>query len=752
MAIVHRLLSPLVEVRKEESVTLLLMFLYSFLAMTAYNILKPLAAGTFIAVHGAENLPVMILAAGPLIAVIMNVYTAMSARFPRRWVIQITQVGFATVLIGFAVLFRLLPPVDQPDAAISIFGGTSLSAIGVYLFRLILGVLLMSQFWLLANTVYDPRQAKRLFTFIGVGVTLGGMTASALVELTFQRAGLDNLLLVSAVLIGGCTVIVTAVLRRSEKVGLEDLASGGARKRVAWNEGWRMLRESKHLQVIAILIALAAMGASLIEQQLFMAVDAEGQGEVERITTLLAMVQLLTSSVGLVIQLWLTARIHRYLGIGVALLLLPISLGGTAIAMLLSKQLWSATVARTIDASLRYSVDKTTREILFMPLPGDLKYQTKPFVDVTVDRLAKSAMSVLILVLIHPRGLGLRWPQLSYASLVVFILWIYMSIQARKGYLAAFRRSIEQRDVEPTQMRLDVADLSTIETLVEELAHPDEGRVLYAIDVLESLDKRNLVTPLLLHHTSAAVRARALAALGSARSEIAKRWAPVIQGMITDDNPDVRVAAIGALASTRDQDATALARSLLEDDDPRIAATAAVALSQSSRPEDQEAADRALASLAAAAEESTAGVRLELAAAIRHTGGTACRHLLIPLLHDSDPDVAAEAMRSVRVLGSTDNLFAPTLISLLGNRQLKSGAREVLVGYGEPIAQMLGHFRCGAPDRPRRPVRPAGTATGLAPADLQRLVRETRTVVRQRPPRGLRRRDTHRVVNLLQIP
>ena len=45
MASVHRLLAPVVQVREEESRTLLLMFLYSFLAMTAYNILKPLAAG-----------------------------------------------------------------------------------------------------------------------------------------------------------------------------------------------------------------------------------------------------------------------------------------------------------------------------------------------------------------------------------------------------------------------------------------------------------------------------------------------------------------------------------------------------------------------------------------------------------------------------------------------------------------------------------------------------------------------------------
>ena len=69
------------------------------------------------------------------------------------------------------------------------------------------------------------------------------------------------------------------------------------------------------------------------------------------------------------------------------------------------------------------------------------------------------------------------------------------------------------------------------ETLMEELASPDEQRVLYAIDVLESLDKRNLVTPLLLHHESSAVRVRALAALGSARPDIAQQWVPAIKGM-----------------------------------------------------------------------------------------------------------------------------------------------------------------------------------------------------------------------------
>ena len=126
-------------------------------------------------------------------------------------------------------------------------------------------------------------------------------------------------------------VIVTTVLARSKNVGLKDITWAGEKKRVAWNESWTMLRDSKDLQIIAAVIALAAMGAALVDQQLSMAIDefvGEGEGTHARITALLATV-----------QIWLTSRIHRYLGIGVALLLLPISLGGTAVAMLLSQQL-----------------------------------------------------------------------------------------------------------------------------------------------------------------------------------------------------------------------------------------------------------------------------------------------------------------------------------------------------------------------------------------------------------------------------
>ena len=330
---------------------------------------------------------------------------------------------------------------------------------------------------------------------------------------------------------------------------------------------------------------------------------------------------------------------------------------------------------------------------MFLPLPTELRQPVKPFVDVTVDRGAKAALALLILVLIQPWGFNLDWRQLSFVTLAMVALWVFTAIKARQGYLASFRQAIEQRGMVPKDVRLSVADLSTVETLVEELAHPDEQRVLYAIDVLDSLDKRNLITPLLLHHESGAVRSRALIALRDARADIAERWVPTIEKMIGDESPDVRAAAIGTLANIRDEDtAGELARSLLTDHDPRIVATAAVVLAGSKNESDRAAAQKALSTLAADTRDSAGPARRDLAAAIRQVGDPRSHDLLIPLLHDPDPEVADEAMRSVRALGATDFLFAPTLISLLGNRRLKSGARETLVGYGPAAVDVLEYF------------------------------------------------------------
>ncbi|HET7618175.1 MAG TPA: Npt1/Npt2 family nucleotide transporter [Vicinamibacterales bacterium] len=676
MSFTQRLLAPIADVRQEESVTALMMFAYSFLAMTAYNVIKPITRSKFISDLGADNLPYVLLAAGFLIGILMAGYTWTMARLPRRWGLPITQVGMGGMLLVFWFLF-------QSDA--------TWVSVAFYIAGLILGVLLISQFWTLANIVYDPRQAKRLFGMIGGGAPLGGIAGSAAARAWATSLGSTNLLLPSAACMFLCALLVTLIIQR-ERPQQPVAVTVKREKAVGAMEAFDLLRQSKHLQIIALVISFAAIGAAIIEQQLNMAAEAaKGAAATDSITAFLAGVGLWTSSIGFIIQVWLTSRIHRYLGIGFALMVLPVSLGVTAVVMLLNAALWAPSLARVLDQSLRYTIDKTTREILFLPLPADIKLKAKSFVDVTVDRGAKAAGALLLLVLVQPWGLHLSWQQLSYASLSMMVLWIFMAMRARRGYLAAFRQSIERQDLRPAELRLSGADLSTIEALVQELSHPSADRVIYAIEVLESLDKRHLVTPLLLYHESARVRARALEALAAAPSDISRQWGPQIQRLLGDPDGAVRAAAVRALCSIQKEDAPALARPLLSDQDPRIRLTAAAVLADSADARDRSAADAAFVELTGDAGNDARPLRREAAAALGLVRDPGIHRLLIPLLYDPAPEVANEALGSVSALGPSEFIFVPTLVSLLHNRQLKGRAREVLVSYGQDVVPVLEH-------------------------------------------------------------
>ena len=319
-AFFRKLLSPVVELREREFGTAMMMFTYSFLVMTAYTALKPVTRSQFIKDLGADNLPFVQFAFGLLVGFIMQGYATVVGRLPRRWALPMTLGGLVALLVAFWVWFE---------------SGSQWASTGFYFFGLILGILVISQFWTLANEVYDPRQAKRIFGFIGGGASLGGIAGSSL-TLQAKTIGTTNLLLVSAALIALCLVLVVMIIKR-EKPEIKGSLTGGEDESVSSTEALRLLKNSRHLQIIALIIGFAAIGAAIVEQQLNMATEAaKGAGNTDSITSFLGTVQLYTSMIGFVIQVWLTSKIQRYLGIGFALLILPTSLGITGTIMLLN--------------------------------------------------------------------------------------------------------------------------------------------------------------------------------------------------------------------------------------------------------------------------------------------------------------------------------------------------------------------------------------------------------------------------------
>jgi AAA family ATP:ADP antiporter len=678
-SLLARLLRPIVQLRDGEAVTCLLMFLYSFLAMTSYNIIKPISKSEFISSLGADQLPWVTFAMGVTIGVIMQGYTKVISLVPRRSMIPVTQVGIVVMLLLFWVLFT--------------FVGKEWVAVAYYIVVQILAILLISQFWTLANDVYDPRQAKRIFGFIGGGASLGGAMGAGLTAFLVVSVGSRTMMLMGAGVMLVCLAIVVVIVRREKSAGTSDASKTGEEESVSGGEALRLLRSSRQLQIISLVIAFGAMASNIVDQQVSMAVaEFKGAAGKDAIAQFLGQLIVYLSLIGFVIQVALTSRIHRVLGIGFALLMLPIGMGGAAGLILLYHALWAPSVGRIIDTSLRYTIDKTSREVLFLPVPTELKYRAKPFIDVTMDRFAKGVGAVVMLLCIKDWGLGFNWQQLSYVSGILIVLWIFTAIAARREYLRSFRRSIEQQVVEPSTLRLSDPDPSSIETLVSELAHPEPRHVLYAIDLLDAMDKRRLVTPLLLSHDNATVRARALGVAEAAGPALADRWLPGVERALKDPDSAVRIAAVSAIAVLRGQDAIDVMRPFVTRNDPALAIVAAAALAGSANPVDVALAEDTLRKFSSDSREPGAEWRLQVARALGDVKNPAFRPMLVPLMYDANLDVAKAAIESAGTLGARDFLFVAPLVSLLRNRRLKSAARAVLVGYGEAVIAPLAYF------------------------------------------------------------
>ena len=120
-----------------------MMFAYSFLAMTSYNIIQPLTRSKLISSLGAVNIPYVIFGAGLFIGLLMLAYTRFYSSLPAdgrsrshrpRWP-------------RHAHVLDIVP--DQ--ACLGRLGVGRLLRWGN-----LLGVLVISQFWTLANGIYDP--------------------------------------------------------------------------------------------------------------------------------------------------------------------------------------------------------------------------------------------------------------------------------------------------------------------------------------------------------------------------------------------------------------------------------------------------------------------------------------------------------------------------------------------------------------------------------------------------------------------
>src|SRR5207253_5365371 len=177
------------DVRAEEVRALFLGFIYFFLILSSYYVIRPIRDDFGVA-GGVENLPLMFTATLLAMLIANALFSSLVARFSRRRFIPIAYRFLIANLLIFFVLLLVISKAHQVWLGRAFFVWTS-----------VFNLFVVSVFWAFIVDVFSSDQGKRLFGFISVGGTLGAIVGAAITATLVRKVGSLNLLLVSAVLI-----------------------------------------------------------------------------------------------------------------------------------------------------------------------------------------------------------------------------------------------------------------------------------------------------------------------------------------------------------------------------------------------------------------------------------------------------------------------------------------------------------------------------------------------------------------------
>jgi ATP:ADP antiporter, AAA family len=670
------------DVRSGEGLRVLLSFLYVAVVVAAFLLAKPIRNSLFLEQYGPYSL-VYVYAAVPLaLSLFVPVYTRIAMRLGSRVVTVGTLVFFSANALIFWYGFRTQARVESAPGTL----GWLLPGI-FYVWVNCFGVIAPVQAWTFANSLFDTRQAKRLFGLVGAGASFGAIAGGLLARfLVGPVGGTVNMMLVLAALILMAAVIVAFAHVR--------LRSGGAARRGRpathpFSEIVRHIGRSPYLRLLAALVFLVAVSTQWTAFQLSLVANARFEGSADALTRFFGTFNFAMGLVTFGVQLLLAGPALRRFGVAVTILILPLTLGAGSALILLVPAFWPVLLTNACDQGFRFSLDKSTYELLYLPLAPAERGPVKNAIDIVVSRLADAAGAVLLgcatrgFFMIKGLGLGLRGT--AAVNLVMIGAWLAVAWRLRLEYVRTIQQSIHRHRLDEERASSALLDRSAVAALGARLASRDTAQVRDALEALESqrLDGVQDVVRSLLVHPDADIRRRALAALSIAGDRTIGTQAA---GLLRDPDLAVRTEALLYVTRVMGADPLKQLEELGDVEDFSIRAGLAAFLASPGPSQNLEAARVLLERMVAADGPAGTADRRE-AARVLGVVPEAFIDLLIRLLRDPDPDVVREAILATRRTTATE-LIEP-LFGPLEHPDLTSEAAAALARYGDSLVPGL---------------------------------------------------------------
>lgn len=657
------LITKFYDIRKDEWQHVLLMFALHFLLMAVLYFLKPARDSLFLTEIGPRELPFVYI----LLAVVSIPVSQILSTIMSRYSIRPVLIWILTFLLANLLLLRWLFHL-QMDWIYMTF----------YIWVGIFGILVVSLYWILANAVFNAAQSKRIFPFLTLGAILGAIAGSKASSILVTWLGLstENLLYVCILLLLPAITVLLYISRKP----LNLKGNGGKEKQKIKNSFSKTvsyLTKSSYQLSIAAIIGLTMITTTFTDYQ-FKAIAFDVYPETSDLTSFMGTFYAGISLASLGIQVFLSSKIIKKLGLTGAVLSRPAGMMIGSLLMVVEPVLASIVVLNGFDGATRYSIDKTGRELLFLPLSQHTKEQTKIFIDIFVDRFSRGLGGIFLLGLV----LWLNWTpyMLTYAVIALLVVWIVLGIRAKRGYVQKFRKTVQKQLIETDSLALDLNESSIYSVIRESLKSEEPSQILHTLHLLENsnIDKISGDLKHLLSHENRDVKLKALTLLQHVNDPGSTEEVITLLG---DDDPEIRLETIYYLCQHTKEDPAKVIQSYLEHDDFKLKSAAIGCASKHGGSAEDLVDEDFFEKILSRRGKDAVVIKAQVAEALGYIDDDSItRKYLSKLLKDKHPSVVRKTIAS---MGRQKNdRFIPLLIEKLNEPEYRIEIRKALAEYG----------------------------------------------------------------------
>ncbi len=649
------------------------LFAFLFLTMASSVASKAARDALFLDRYRAIDLPYVDIAIAFMVGIAASVYL---------WVGHRT--NLRNLLVGSILFFAANALVFWTWSAASVVESGALF-VALYIWVGVFSVLAPSQVWTLANYVMTTREAKRSFGFIGSGAILGWIVGGLATRTAVSRFGTENMLAFIALSLFACAGLVVLIWRnRPDYVGNDMPATGTDRDSGTLLGSLSLVRESKYLRAIAALVLISALTTTVAGWQ-FKAIAKAAIPGTDELAMFFGTFNMIAGVMSLLLQLLLTGRVLRTAGVGAALFIVPTFMLMGSAGVILLGTLFAASALKASDQVLRYSIDKATVELLYLPVPAADTFRVKSFIDTVVYRVGDAGGGLVVLLF----AVVLQWSPVDMSRVAIVLLggWLVAALVARRQYVENLRESIHQHRVDSERASIPVMDRDAT-ALISSRLKGTTREIAYALSLFEMAHDRKVHPAVrgLLHHEQPEIRRQALSLLARAGDLTVKAE---VEKLLRDPSLEVRTEALLYLTSFDRSDPLERIEALGDFEDFSIRAALVAFLARPGATQNVDAARLMLAKMVEEAGAAGQRTRLEAARLIATLPDLFERDLRT-LLDDEDVAVARAAIVAVGKLKK--RTLIPPLIDRLADPSLTEVATAALAEFGDRIVGTLRDY------------------------------------------------------------